>query len=238
MAIKTYLVVPDLHVPFHDIQYLKIIAKVIEQVKPHGLIQLGDALDFFQISKYLSDPSRKTDIVDDILTYKEILGEWEALLPQATTILQLEGNHESRLTRYIWANARDIHKAVRSVPEMLGFKGKLKWFPLSDWKACRIGDCVLHHGHFFNQHVGVGNLTRYPTKLITGHTHRFQYVTNGERFSVTLGHGSNEEDTAHSPTPTGWQQAFALLHEIRGVTYLEPVLVVGGKAVLRGVVIS
>lgn len=238
--IKTYLIIPDLHCPSHDIHYLKLISKIIQKVQPCGLVQLGDALDFFQISKYLSDPIRKNTICDDILTYKEIIYNWESILPKEAIIHQLCGNHENRLTKYIWSNAREISGAVKSVPEMIGMsKQKLKWYPLSDYKACRIGDAILHHGHYFNQHVAMTNLMKYRTNFICGHTHRVQYVSDGNFYSATLGHGSNEDETAHQPTPTGWQQAFALLHVLKtGKSFLNLYLVNNGKVVLDGDVIS
>lgn len=173
--------------------------------------------------------------------YRQILDEWEKLLPQGGEIHQLEGNHEGRLTRYVWAQAREISRAVKPLSELLGLtskKVKYKWHPLTVWTSCKIGDCILHHGHYYNQHVAQANLTRYPSKLITGHTHRFQFVSNGEKFSATLGHGSNETMTAHTPVPTSWQQAFGILTVIGSTSYLEPVLVTNGKAVVYGDIIS
>lgn len=238
---KRYLVIPDIHIPFHDPRYLRIISKVISTIKPDGVIQLGDALDFFQISRFEKDPERINTIFDDIAIYKEILNSWEKLLPKGGELHQLQGNHCERLTRYVWSQAREISRAVKPLPELLNLKSqkiKYRWHPLKNWTSCQIGDCVLHHGHYYNQHVAQANLTRYPTKLITGHTHRFQYVSNGEKFSATLGHGSNEALTAHTPTPTGWQQAFGILTLINGVTYLEPILVTNGKALVYGDLIT
>lgn len=182
--------------------------------------------------------------MDDVKSYSLVLDEWESALPSNKTceIFQLEGNHEDRLRRYIWKHAKELADGwVKSVPELLGLKKrsvKCSWHPISDWKSCKIGDCILHHGHYYNMHTAVGNLSRYPFSLITGHTHRFQYATNGDRFSATLGHGSNEEETAHQPTPTGWQQAFAILTVVNGHSILDPVLVKNGKCILYGTVLK
>ncbi len=238
MKAKHYLVIPDLHVPMHDIAFVALVTKIIKILKPSGIVQLGDALDFWQISRFDKDPSRKQTLMDDVLMYSTILDEWEDALPLTSEIIQLEGNHEARLRRFIWQNAKELADGwVRTVPEMLNFKNrsvKCTWHELSDWRSCKLGNCILHHGHYYNAHVAMGNLTRYPMSLITGHTHRFQYVSNGERFSATLGHGSNESYTAHQPTPTGWQQALGLLTVIRGKTSLEPILVRDGECVLHG----
>ena len=230
--IKRYLVVPDIHIPYHDVSFLALIPKIVKLAKITGIIQLGDALDFWQISSYDKNPLRKQTIADDMKIYNGILDQWGSLVSE---VRLLEGNHEDRLRRYVWAHARELTEVVKSVPEMLRLRErKIKWHPIADWKSCQIGDCVLHHGHYFNAHVAVGNLTRYPKKFITGHTHRFQYASNGERYSVTLGHGSNETETAHQPTPTGWQQAMGILVVVGGVTHFEPILVNRGRCVVYG----
>lgn len=237
LTIKTYIVVPDLHVPFHDPSYIALTNLVVKKLKPDGIIQLGDALDFWQVSKYEKNPLRKQTIGEDAALYKVILQQWADLLPVTGVIHQLEGNHEDRLRRYVWANAKELAGLVQTVQEMIGLRDlgiRTIWHPIGQWDSCKIGDAVCHHGHFFNMHAAAGNLIKYPKSLITGHTHRFQYVSNGTRFSCTLGHGSNESETAHQPTPTGWQQAFGVLTVASGRAHLEPVLVHDGECVLYG----
>lgn len=234
---KTYVIVPDLHFPHHDPAFLSVTKKVIKIVKPHGIVQLGDALDFWQISRFDKDPLRKQSILEDCLLYSALLKEWSDLLPKDGVIHQLEGNHEDRLRRYVWQNAKELAGMVKSVPELIGLRKlavRTVWHPISNWRSCQLGDCVLHHGHFYNQHVAVGNLSKYSKSLIQGHTHRYQHVSNGERFSATLGHGSNETETAHQPTPTGWQQALGVLTVARGRAALEPVLVHNASCIFRG----
>ncbi len=236
--IKRFLILSDLHVPYHDISYIALATKIIKLLRPDGLIQLGDAVDFWQISSYDKDPNRKRTLMDDVKMYSTILDEWEDALPITSEIFQLEGNHENRLTRYIWKHAKELADGwVKTVPEMLNLRKrsiKCTWHELSNWQSCKIGNCIIHHGHYFNAHTAMGNLTRYPTSLITGHTHRFQFVSNGDRFSATLGHGSNEADTAHQPTPTGWQQALGILTVVNGKSHLEPIMVRNGECVLFG----
>lgn len=241
MKISRYLILSDIHVPHHCVAYIALSMKLVKMIRPDGIIQLGDALDFWQISRFDKDPQRKQAIVEDAKIYSAILQEWASLLKPDGIIHQLCGNHEDRLRRYIWQNARELDGLVKTVPEMIGLKQlgiAAKWHELSNWQSCRIGDCILHHGHYYNQHVAMGNLVRYPKSLITGHTHRFQFVTNGDRFSASLGHGSNESHTAHQPTPTGWQQAMGLLTVVNGKSHLEPILVRDGECVLYGKKVS
>lgn len=229
--------IPDLHVPYHDVAFVALLDKVIKIIKPYGIVQLGDALDFWQISSYDKNPLRKQTIAEDAAIYGQIIAKWADMLPVDGVFHQLEGNHEDRLRRYVWKNARELAGLVQTVPEMIKLREtgvRTIWHPIAQWDSCKIGDAVCHHGHFFNMHAAAGNLIKYPKSLITGHTHRFQYVSNGTRFSATLGHGSNETETAHQPTPTGWQQAFGVLSVVGMKTHFEPVLVHNGECVLYG----
>ncbi len=251
MKIAVWLVIPDLHFPYHDLKYVKVVTALIRILKVRhganfrGVIQLGDFGDFWQLSDYDRDPSRQANVLDDLLAYSAQLDLWEKELPEGASYYQLEGNHEDRLRRYIWRKAPDLLKLVKSFPEVLRFAERnkrghvaFKWFPLSDWRGCKIGDTVFHHGHFYNKHVAVGNLDRYPTKLVTGHTHRVQFASNGERWSASLGHGSNENDTSHNPVPANWQQAFGVFTSVNNVGSLEVVLVNDGVAAFRGEVLK
>lgn len=217
---------------------MKLITKVISKVKPYGIVQLGDAIDCFQISRYPKDPERVNTVFDDIQDYKYQLDAW--LEMHRGPFYQLEGNHEARLSRFIWEHAPALNKMVRTIPELLGLNHKLglKWFPISQWNACRIGDATLHHGVYYGRHLAVSGLDKYPTKFLCGHTHRAQIAYSGARFHATLGHGSDESMTAHNATPTGWTQAFGLLHDVNGICHLESFIVENGKCVLHGETIS
>lgn len=235
---KRYLIVPDIHIPYHDLSFIALVSKLLRVLKPNGIVQLGDALDFWQISRFDKNPLRKRSMMDDVKMYSEIIDEWESLLPDGAEIIQIEGNHEDRLRRYIWQHAKELADGwIRTVPEMLNFKKrsiKCTWHELANWQSCKLGDCIIHHGHYFNMHTAVGNLTRYPLSIITGHTHRFQFASNGNRFSATLGHGSDESLTAHQPTPTGWQQALGVLTVTNGKSNLEPIMVNDGECIFHG----
>jgi metallophosphoesterase superfamily enzyme len=234
-----------LHYPFHDPQYIGLITKLIKKIQPDGVVQLGDFVDFHQISSYDKDPSRSGDIVEDLRLYAAQLDVWEQALPPGAEWRQLEGNHEDRLRRYVWRQAPELHKAIKSVPEILRFPERNKrgrcsyrWFGISNWKSCRIGDVALFHGHFFNEHTAAKMLGRYRTKAIQGHTHRYQVVSDGHLWAVTLGHGSNEAETAHSPVPPCWQQALGVLTvDSQGRGHFEGCLVERGATVFRGEVV-
>lgn len=246
---RSYLIIPDLHYPFQDKRYIRLVTRVLERLAKspgfEGMAQLGDAIDWFQLSTFDKDPNRLNDAFDDLCEYAGQLDEWEDLLPRGSEFRQLCGNHEDRMRRYIWQKAPHIRKMIRSLPDMLRFDernrrhAKWRWFDYGNWRACKLGDVTLHHGFYFSMHTAHQILTKYHCKLVTGHTHRFDYRSNGDIWACTLGHGSNEDDTAHTPTKTGWHQAMGVIHiDKQGRGELEPVLVDSGRVIFRGEIIS
>lgn len=243
---KTYLIVPDIHVPYHCPKFIRLITKLIKELNPDGLVQLGDAIDAFQISTYSKDPARRNMLKDDIDDFKHILNEWARHLKSGANIHLLQGNHENRLSRYIAGNCRDLHGLVPDWPTLLGIdlrnktgRHKWVWHPYMKWDSCRIGDVVLHHGFYFNQHAPAVALQKYKTSIIFGHTHRLGMVHDGEHYAVMLGHGSDASETAHNPTRTDWTQAVGILHvDNLGRARIDLIPVKDGKAVLHGKQIS
>jgi hypothetical protein len=199
-------------------------------------VQLGDALDFFQVSSYPKDPARKNTIEEDALEYIGIIKTLLKAAPRGCVWHQLEGNHEHRLSRYIATSAPAIHgMTIRLSRLFMDHIPGFVWHDYMNWKSLKIGDCTLMHGYYYNMHVASQCLIKYNRSVVFGHTHRFQYVSNGDHFACTLGHGSNEDLTAHQPTPTGWTQAVAVLHvNDRGHTSITPVIVKNGKGVYAG----
>lgn len=239
---RSYLIVSDLHVPFHCQKYIDLTYKLLKNHPFSGVVQLGDFLDWWQLSTYDKDPSRKQTIVDDIKDFEKILTKWVSLLKKGSTVHLICGNHENRLSRYVSKHARELYEIVKPLPELLHLKERslasgveIKWHHYSKWNSCRIGNCTLFHGFYFNQHTAATNLAKYKVSTISGHTHRVQYVSDGYNFAASLGHGSDESETAHQPTPTGWQQAMGVLYvDDSGHTSLQILTVKDGRTIFNG----
>ena len=91
---KLAVVVPDIHVPYHDVRAVRTLCKVIKHLKPDFLVVLGDSLDFYQLSKFDKDPLRKTAVSDDVAEFRDVLHQLDANCPLKTEKVFLEGNHE------------------------------------------------------------------------------------------------------------------------------------------------
>ena len=239
---RNYIVVPDLHCPYVDWAYVDAVSQLIALVQPEGLIQLGDFSDFYKISSFCKDPKREESISQELEMYNRILDIWLELMPDGSILHQLEGNHEDRLRRFIWNRAPELADLIPSIPDLLEFDTRERefgvipvWHPYEKWNSCQIGDTVFHHGFYYNKHVAVMQSERYPVNIVTGHTHRYQQVRQGTRWSATLGHGSYADETMHKPVPSDWWQYVGLFtcdDYDRG--NIEAYPVVDGHVVVRG----
>ena len=57
-SMKVACVLPDIHFPFQDKNALKVALDLINYVKPSVIIQVGDLVDCYSISRFSKDPDR------------------------------------------------------------------------------------------------------------------------------------------------------------------------------------
>ncbi len=248
--IQQYIVIPDIHVPYHDLKIVRIVDQMIQSLNERGtlsgVIQLGDALDCWQISTFDKDPFRENNLADDIEVYQSIVRKWLALMPKGSTFHQLEGNHEFRLQRYVARQASEIARLVPTMQELMGFgEGKangvdLKWHAYQSWNSCIIGQTLFTHGFYFGKHVAAHNLATYaPYNIVCGHTHRFQSIREKGQFSMSLGHVAVTEQVMHNPTPSSWEQVLGVFTIYSdGFNDLQPIFIRDGKAYINGEVLD
>lgn len=237
-----YIIEPDRHFPFEDKQYSRLVYKLIERFQPEGYINIGDALDFYQLSTYDQDPRRKNDLIDDLSLVGFHYDNIEARMKPDSRMDLLEGNHCYRLWRYICRQAPALHSIVPSVPKVLDLdmrnaRGKCRysWHPMAQWDHLRLGNTVIHHGYYFSKSTAVSNLDKYRgCNFIQGHNHRIQYASNGDFFSASLGHGARPDSSSHTPAQNDHAQAIAFLTVRKGKGSLEIFTVKHGRAIVRG----
>ena len=99
----TTLVVPDVQYPFHDPLALKKLIKVAEDLQPDQIIQIGDGIDFPQVSRWSKGTAGEyaPTLQKHIDGFRE-----EVLVPLATAApkskrVWLKGNHDARLEDFV-----------------------------------------------------------------------------------------------------------------------------------------
>ena len=167
---RRILVLGDLHCPWHHRKALGWVYSLIKQLRPNVIIQVGDGVDYFSLSRF---PKAANDIK---MTPREEIEEahdclkdiWQTIrrLARGAQCYQLLGNHCDRL------NLRIIDK----IPEL---KGLIKLEHLFEFpgvntihdsrKELVIDDIVFQHGHYL---VKGKHLAHNQMNTVYGHTHR------------------------------------------------------------------
>ena len=168
---------PDAHVPFQDNGALSTALAFLRYYKPQVVFQLGDLLDFYSLSRFDRNPDRILSLPDELEEAKDVLRRIREAAPWAR-FLFLRGNHEYRLTKYLW----------RKAPELSGLKS-LKIEELLDLYSRRIEyiesgtmtfhDFVVKHGNLVRSKSGytaTGELEKVGTSGLSGHSHRLSQV--------------------------------------------------------------
>ena len=177
----------DLHAPYHDPEALSTALAFVRSVRPAGVVVGGDWADFYQCSKFVSDPGRQLELQPDLDTCYAALRELRRAAPNAK-IVYLRGNHEHRLQKYLFSKAPELSKLrALTVPDLL----RLKELDI-EWIECgfrRIGGLFWKHGNIVRNRAGYSayaELEKTGVSGVSGHTHRLAQVyrtTEAGRFT-------------------------------------------------------
>ncbi len=182
------IIFSDLHIPYHSVSAIEFAVKEAKKFKPTTIILNGDVADFYSISKYLTDPSKR-NLLEEIKTVRQFLTYLRSQFPKCRIIFKA-GNHENRLSKYIFTKADQLAGLdVCSLSSVFGLE-KLGIEFVEDTKIILCGNMMIVHGH------EVGNIcSKYPaeslfkftqTNAVAGHTHRvsdyFYRTVTGEEF--------------------------------------------------------
>jgi predicted phosphodiesterase len=196
------MITSDYHIPFLDESSYELMKYVAKEYKPDKFIINGDFVDFYTISKFDQNPERKHTLQDERVEAQRRLYDLRKSLPKAD-IIYIEGNHETRLQKYLWA-----HKELYSLPELnlqnfLGLKeAGIKFIGVDNdyWKQTSghyvIGDMVISHGDNRTNGFATSQYSGYSAKnsmykmnksILMGHTHRLALVYHSTPFADLVG---------------------------------------------------
>ncbi len=180
----------DTHVPFGDAAAVKVVQGVIRDVRPDVLVNMGDLVDCWQISRFDKDPKRLDTLQDNIDGARKHLHEMAQIAPKARRVL-LEGNHENRLTRVIasleggqreLAKLRAFQEAIQW-PNLLQLNGiGWQWVPEREQSRTpilpkiitKLGNVVRKWSGW----SGKGEWEKYGRSGASGHTHRLGWFVH------------------------------------------------------------
>lgn len=226
MRPEIFVVLPDVHSPFHNPKLVIKIGKMLRDIKPDCLIISGDFLDLFTLSKYNAGNlgllggltlSREYEIGRKVLDVFDIKAKKHFLF----------GNHEDRWTRYMQTGdtAKLGHELI--APEEALNLEKRDWSIYRDWQndSVRIGPHLeVIHGTYLTDHCAKKHMDAFNGSVIFGHSHRFGSYINGQRGGYNIGYlgDSASPGFAYAPRCTRgrWTNGFAIVFLFDDGTFL------------------
>jgi len=96
--LKCCLLIPDSHVPYHDIKAYNLMLEVAKDVGVNEIYILGDYADFYAVSSHGKDPSVAALLIDEIADVLKLLNEIDVNF-KGVKKYDIQCNHEWRLER-------------------------------------------------------------------------------------------------------------------------------------------
>ena len=170
------LLISDLHIPYHNIEAITIALDYGKKEKVNTIFINGDLLDFHMVSRFESDP-KKRSIKQEFDATKEFLVQLRKAFPKAS-IYWLKGNHCIRWEKFLHAKVREIWNDDYFYLEERLQLNQVNVKILDDKILVKAGKLSITHGHHIFKGVFTpvnpsrGAFLRAKQSLIVGHLHR------------------------------------------------------------------
>lgn len=172
--LKKLLILTDLHIPYHSIDSITIAIEYAKKEGVDAILLNGDILDFYQASDHEKNPS-KVSIKIEIEIAKDFFNSLREAFP-TESIYYAAGNHENRLKRYLWKNAKQIFDIdefrLEYLLQLEAFNIKF----LGHMNDNYWGKLLIEHGDKLRGSGGVSPartlLLKFKRSVACGHFHR------------------------------------------------------------------
>jgi UDP-2,3-diacylglucosamine pyrophosphatase LpxH len=236
------LFLTDIHAPYHDAEALDI-AMHFGREKGVDEVIVSELPDLYKVSSWLTDPSAEP-FYEELAQVEEVTDKIAKFFKKQK-VTYLVGNHEERITKYLWRRAPELYGVEQfSIPSLLGIR-RVGWDYIdnkqqlmANAQPLRRGKLTILHGHEVRMGWGAVNIAkimyeRCRSNVIVGHFHRAQ------EWVVRLIDGSHEGcwtvgclcDLHPEYMPhNDWVHGFAILHMYAPGTFsVENRKIIGGK---------
>jgi len=162
MSNKRILVISDMHIPYHHKDSFKFLKEIKKQFKPDTIINIGDSIDFHNISMHQSSPDLP-NAGDELRITREYIKELESIFPVVT---EVDSNHSSLVYRraFKYGLSREF---MRDYGDFLGTK-KWKWVEDITLTMSNGQRCYFTHGKSADV---IKTSQAYSMNTVQGHYH-------------------------------------------------------------------
>jgi uncharacterized Fe-S cluster protein YjdI len=225
-SLQRWLVLPDTQIPYEDVRTLKAVESYMKDVAKSdhpfdGWLQLGDFLDFNELSKYNAgyEASIKEDVAETFAAGNRFLDRQQAIVRagnKRAKFVLLQGNHDFRAVDYalkfpflrgILDYEKNLKLKARGIKFVKCWENKSQMFRLG--KACFI------HGNKVSTNHAKQMCEVYGANIFYGHLHDVQeyskQVVGKDKVisAKSLGCLCRHDQQYLRGNPTNWVQAFS-----------------------------
>jgi len=239
-GIKQVVFLSDVHTPFEDKNARKSVRHFLMEQQPDHVVFGGDIIDFYSVSKFDKDPSRKFDLQDELLSGRMYLSAMkEAAGPQAKLHF-LEGNHENRLVKYLMRHPELAGLEELKTPNLLHLPDMgISYTPYD--KGLELYDVLYKHGTRANMHGAKAELDLENMTGVSGHLHRIMAFGKTDRNGPHMWYTSgclldiDQVDYITNQVPN-WQNGFTVVetNTRSGLNEVSQPVMDKGKSMFQG----
>lgn len=235
-----YLILSDIHLPFHNEEAL---AAALEWGKENNITDIilnGDILDCYDVSRF-SKEIKRPKISEELEMGRQFFGYLRELFPTQNIMYKL-GNHEERMRAYVIRNARefsDLHEI--SLEALL----KLEDYRISliNREMIKIGKLIVLHGHEMGESVfspvnpARGMFLKAKASILFGHNHQVSHHSennlNGDQVGVwSTGCLCELTPEYRMYAYTKWSHGFAFVEVLEdGTFHVNNMKILNGKII-------
>lgn len=217
------LVVADIHAPFHEPEIIDIAIREGKRRKINAILFNGDFPDAYRMSRFMRQPGLAL-FKREKFCIVEILESFVTAFPKAKIYWKI-GNHDDRLTHYIFNNAPELFDGNANNLSWESFLDiadmGLTW--IDSWRKIYYGKLCIVHGHEFGS-MGLGGANGVnparslflKTKSVAMCAHSHQSATHNEpdirgRLLTCWSIGCMCQLAARYAPITKWNHGFAIV---------------------------
>ena len=212
-----YLILSDIHLPFHDEEALTAALNYGANNVPDCIILNGDILDCYDVSRF-SKEIRRPKISEELEMGRNFFKYLRELFPTQPIYYKI-GNHEERMRAYILRNARELADLNDISLESLLHLQTYNIIPVNR-EMIKLGKLTVLHGHELGESVfspvnpARGFFLKAKASTIVGHYHQVSHHSennlHGEQVGVwSMGSLCNLSPEYRPYAYTKWSNGFA-----------------------------
>lgn len=219
----SYLVLPDVHTPFHSKPLWNKVCKLARNERFDGLVLAGDFLDLYTISSYNDGSLLKLkdwELGDEYKAGYDALKQLiDSVGPRCAERHYLYGNHEQRFLTYKAKGDNAKTGSALLSPEQ-GLRLREHGFRVyTNWQEDTVAlgtHLEVAHGNYCPVHHAKKHLDEFEGSVAYGHTHRHQVFTTGKRGAYGLGGLFDIDSPGFHYMPKSqrrkWMNSFGVFH--------------------------